>query len=103
MSHTGLFQLDPDAHRPTKVAGVPLDYFSADGQLWGNPSYDWAAMKQDGYRWWVDRIGAALTIRPGTDRPFPGAGLLTGRCRPLRSPEEGRGSRVGQALSGSPW
>ena len=61
-SHTGLFQLDPDAHRPTKVAGVPPDYFSADGQLWGNPLYDWAAMKRDGYRWWVYRIGAALTI-----------------------------------------
>lgn len=46
-----------DAHnRPTAVAGVPPDYFSADGQLWGNPLYNWDVMRQDGYRWWTDRI-----------------------------------------------
>ncbi len=42
--------------RPTKVAGVPPDYFSEDGQLWGNPLYDWKEMKKDGYKWWCDRI-----------------------------------------------
>ena len=42
------FQLD-GARRPTAVAGVPPDYFTADGQLWGNPLYDWEVMKQDGY------------------------------------------------------
>jgi len=39
-----------------KVAGVPPDYFSADGQLWGNPVYDWKKMREDGYQWWMDRI-----------------------------------------------
>ncbi|MBO4453240.1 MAG: 4-alpha-glucanotransferase [Clostridia bacterium] len=43
-------------YRPTRVAGVPPDYFSADGQLWGNPLYNWDAMKKDGYKWWCDRM-----------------------------------------------
>ena len=42
--------------KPTMVAGVPPDYFCEDGQLWGNPLYDWKQMKRDGYRWWRDRI-----------------------------------------------
>ena len=50
-----LFQLDEDLV-PTKVAGVPPDYFSEDGQLWGNPLYDWDVMKEDGYRWWMERL-----------------------------------------------
>jgi 4-alpha-glucanotransferase len=48
------FLLDPD-RRPTVVAGVPPDYFSADGQHWGNPVYDWVRMAETGYRWWADR------------------------------------------------
>ncbi len=44
------------------VAGVPPDYFSADGQLWGNPLYDWDNMRADGYRFWIARIGRALTL-----------------------------------------
>ena len=44
------------------MAGVPPDYFSEDGQLWGNPLYDWGKMKQDGYRWWLQRIGSSLKI-----------------------------------------
>mgnify|MGYP005812699677 FL=1 len=44
---------------PVDVAGVPPDYFSEEGQLWGNPLYDWLAMKNDGYGWWIRRIGAA--------------------------------------------
>jgi 4-alpha-glucanotransferase len=47
---------------PTKVAGVPPDYFSATGQLWGNPIYNWPAMKQDGYQWWIERFRAALRL-----------------------------------------
>jgi 4-alpha-glucanotransferase len=47
-------------HRPRVVAGVPPDYFSAQGQLWGNPVYDWAALRQTGYRWCVDRLRALL-------------------------------------------
>ena len=54
-SNQSLFQLDKNG-RPLAVAGVPPDYFCADGQLWGNPLYDWAAMKKDGYKWWLNRI-----------------------------------------------
>jgi 4-alpha-glucanotransferase len=57
-SHPQLFQLD-DELKPTKVAGVPPDYFSKTGQLWGNPLYNWQAMKADGYDWWIDRIAKA--------------------------------------------
>lgn len=49
------FQLDEENY-PKEVAGVPPDYFSEDGQLWGNPLYDWDRMKQDGYKFWIDRI-----------------------------------------------
>ena len=49
------FQLDED-NLPTAVAGCPPDYFSEDGQLWGNPLYDWDAMEKDGYGWWIRRI-----------------------------------------------
>lgn len=47
---------------PTEVSGVPPDLFSKDGQLWGNPLYDYDAMKADGYGWWIRRIGAALRM-----------------------------------------
>ena len=50
-----LFLLD-DKGKPTVVAGVPPDYFSATGQLWGNPLYDWKAMAQQGYSWWIARF-----------------------------------------------
>ncbi len=53
------FQLD-DHGQPLVVAGVPPDYFSATGQLWGNPLYDWKALKADGFRWWLNRIQATL-------------------------------------------
>ena len=52
------FQLD-DRNVPVEVSGVPPDYFSENGQLWGNPLYDWDAMKKDGYAWWVRRIEGA--------------------------------------------
>ncbi len=54
-----LFKLDRNL-QPTVVAGVPPDLFSKTGQRWGNPLYDWAAMKQDGYRWWIERFLAAM-------------------------------------------
>ncbi len=57
----GLFQLDGSL-RPMAVAGVPPDYFNADGQLWGNPLYDWDAMERTDYRWWIDRVRAAGTL-----------------------------------------
>jgi 4-alpha-glucanotransferase len=54
-----LFRLDADG-RPTEVAGVPPDYFSATGQLWGNPLYRWDRLQADGFRWWVARVRAEL-------------------------------------------
>src|SRR5205814_6354855 len=54
-----LFALDTD-RKPKFVAGVPPDYFSATGQLWGNPLYDWAALKAQNYAWWVARLRATL-------------------------------------------
>lgn len=52
------FLLDEEG-RPSKVAGVPPDYFSEDGQLWGNPLYNWQAMKNDGFGWWIRRVEGA--------------------------------------------
>jgi 4-alpha-glucanotransferase len=54
-----LFLLD-EQRRPRFVAGVPPDYFSADGQLWGNPVYNWAALRESGYNWWICRLRALL-------------------------------------------
>lgn len=54
-AHPEIFQLDADM-RPTKVAGVPPDYFAADGQLWGNPLYDYEEMKKSRYEWLINRI-----------------------------------------------
>ena len=53
-----LFQLD-EKGLPVGVAGCPPDYFAEDGQLWGNPLYDWDAMKAEGFAWWKERIAAA--------------------------------------------
>jgi len=99
-SRPELFRLDAEG-KPSAVAGVPPDYFSADGQLWGNPLYAWKRHEADGFAWWVARIGAALslydmvridhfrglvacwavpagekTARNGAWEPAPGAALL---------------------------
>ena len=55
------FLLD-ETGKPSQVAGVPPDYFSAEGQLWGNPLYDWAAMKADGFGWWIRRVEGASRL-----------------------------------------
>ena len=55
------FQLD-EKNVPIEVAGVPPDYFTAEGQLWGNPLYDYEKMEQDGYRWWVQRVRGAQKL-----------------------------------------
>ncbi len=55
------FFLD-EKFQPKVVAGVPPDYFSATGQLWGNPLYRWEKMKEDGYSWWMNRIRGALRL-----------------------------------------
>lgn len=54
-SHRGLWQLDREG-QPTVVAGVPPDYFSKTGQVWGNPLYRWAAHRKDGFQWWLTRL-----------------------------------------------
>ncbi len=95
-----LFRVDQDG-RPTAVAGVPPDYFNEDGQLWGNPLYDWPAHERSGFDWWMRRLehelkrfdllridhfraleaywevpASADTARVGRWRPAPGAKLL---------------------------
>ena len=57
-----LFELDRRTLQPVAVAGVPPDYFAADGQLWGNPLYDWPAHRADGFAWWCDRLRAAFAV-----------------------------------------
>lgn len=59
-AHPDLFYLDQNL-LPTEVAGVPPDYFSATGQLWGNPLYRWDVMAEDGYTWWVRRFSQTLS------------------------------------------
>jgi 4-alpha-glucanotransferase len=99
-AHPELFLLD-NKGRPRFVAGVPPDYFSEDGQLWGNPMYDWDALRRTGFRFFIDRVRALLaqvdiirldhfrafaaawhipaeakTARTGSWRPGPGAELF---------------------------
>ncbi|MCH5314955.1 MAG: 4-alpha-glucanotransferase [Eubacterium sp.] len=73
-SNLPMFLIDEKTLKVEKVAGVPPDYFSEDGQLWGNPIYDWKAMKKDGYSWWLSRLGHALktydTVRIDHFRAF---------------------------------
>ena len=59
-----LFQLDKEGN-PSSVAGCPPDYFSEDGQLWGNPLYDWKRMKEDDFAWWSARMAHMLTLFDG--------------------------------------
>ena len=58
----GIFQIDKKTAAPLAVAGVPPDYFSATGQLWGNPLYDWAALKKTDYAWWIARLRACFAL-----------------------------------------
>jgi 4-alpha-glucanotransferase len=60
-AHQDLFHLDAQG-APTRVAGVPPDYFSATGQLWGNPLYRWDRLRQTGYAWWIERLKHGLAL-----------------------------------------
>lgn len=60
-THRELFKLDGEGN-PRVVAGVPPDYFSKTGQLWGNPLYDWDRMRETGFKWWIDRLRLALQL-----------------------------------------
>ncbi len=61
-SNTRQFRIDEKTFVPDEVAGVPPDYFSEDGQLWGNPLYDWNAMESDGFSWWKKRLEFELKL-----------------------------------------
>lgn len=63
-ANQGEFQLDAQGY-PSAVAGCPPDYFSEDGQLWGNPLYRWSAMKKNGFAWWRRRLSHMLTLFDG--------------------------------------
>lgn len=73
-SNLPMFLIDEKTLKTEKVAGVPPDYFSEDGQLWGNPIYDWKSMKKDGYGWWLMRLEQSLktydTVRIDHFRAF---------------------------------
>jgi 4-alpha-glucanotransferase len=87
-----LFELAKDG-RPVAVAGVPPDYFSSDGQLWGNPLYRWDVHSSDGFAWWKDRLRASFEMYDivridhfrGFDEywriPLPAANAVTGEWR----------------------
>lgn len=61
-ANPGFFALDEESGEPAFMAGVPPDYFSATGQLWGNPVYDWDALSDDRFGWWVHRFRALLEL-----------------------------------------
>ena len=83
-AHPELFYLNPDG-RPSSVAGVPPDYFSPTGQLWGNPLYRWGVHKQSGYAWWVERFRAVLEqvdiVRLDHFRGFAGYWKVSGKAK----------------------
>lgn len=99
-----LFLLD-ERHRPRFVAGVPPDYFSAQGQLWGNPVYDWNAIRETGYRWVIDRVRALLAhvdaIRLDHFRGFAAAWHVPAGAGTAQSGEwvKGPGSDFFEAVS----
>ena len=98
-----LFLLD-ERRRPRFVAGVPPDYFSAEGQLWGNPVYNWDALQATGYQWWIDRIRTLLghvdAIRLDHFRGFAAAWHVPAGAKTAQSGEwvPGPGARFFQAV-----
>lgn len=89
-AHPELFYLD-EAGMPTVVAGVPPDYFSPTGQLWGNPLYRWDVLKASGYQWWLDRLSSVLSqvdiVRLDHFRGFAGYWEVPGEAK---TAEKGR-------------
>lgn len=89
-SHPELFFLN-ERGQPTVVAGVPPDYFSPTGQLWGNPLYNWKIHKESDYAWWLERIQAVLgqvdIIRMDHFRGFSGYWQVSGKAK---TAEKGR-------------
>jgi 4-alpha-glucanotransferase len=89
-AHQELFYLD-DLKRPKVQAGVPPDYFSPTGQLWGNPLYRWRIHRESGYRWWIQRLRSVLgmvdLVRLDHFRGFAGYWQVSGRAK---TAEKGR-------------
>ena len=84
------FLLDKD-NMPSAVAGVPPDYFAKDGQMWGNPLYNWKKMKEDNYSWWKKRIKYMLTLFDGVRIDhFRGLEAYYSIPRQAKSAKEGR-------------
>jgi 4-alpha-glucanotransferase len=61
-AHPENFALDPETFEPRLMAGVPPDYFSKTGQLWGNPVYNWAHLEQQGFDWWIQRFTRLVAL-----------------------------------------
>ncbi|MEM8720781.1 MAG: 4-alpha-glucanotransferase [Cyanobacteria bacterium P01_G01_bin.39] len=59
-AHSDIFRLDPKTGEPALMAGVPPDYFSSTGQLWGNPVYNWKELEKTEFKWWIRRVEAML-------------------------------------------
>ena len=104
-AHPELFLLD-EQRRPRYLAGVPPDYFSALGQLWGNPLYNWEILRQFGYRWWIDRLRSLLShvdlIRLDHFRGFAAAWHVPAGASDARSGEwlPGPGADLFRAAQG---
>jgi len=111
-AHPELFLMDRD-RSPTVVAGVPPDYFSPTGQLWGNPLYDWERMASDGYAWWIDRLRHTLTavdlVRLDHFRGFaaywevPASADVATNGRWVEGPGRAFFDTVAEALGGLPF
>ncbi len=98
-----IFLMD-DNNRLTDVAGVPPDYFAEDGQLWGNPLYDWSALEKTDYQWWKDRIAASLELFDGVRidhfRAFESFWAVDGKAKTAREGKwvKGPGMKLINAL-----
>ncbi len=103
-AHPELFELDEQG-RPTRVAGVPPDYFSEDGQLWGNPLYRWDVMEERGFDWWIDRLrtnlGIADQVRLDHFRAFAGYWVVDAGAENAKDGQwmSGPGEKIFRALT----
>lgn len=110
-AHPDYFHLNDDGS-PSQVAGVPPDYFSETGQLWGNPLYNWPAMQADGFSWWIERIQQSLKtadlVRIDHFRGFeaywsiPGDATTAVEGEWIKAPGEALFHAVRQALGAAP-
>jgi 4-alpha-glucanotransferase len=102
-AHPELLRMDVDG-RPEKVAGVPPDYFSEDGQMWGNPLYDWDYHAAQGYAWWIERLRHTQTlvdlVRIDHFRGFEAYWAIPASARSARSGswEMGPGDAIFEAM-----